>query len=166
MGDLQDRQEKPINPVNPDSEIQDPYTLEDYNRDMSEGMQGNYHALARIGLPKPKFDTGGIWFFLMLPVLFVWLFLVDPFHGWKRWRVVGLLLGALVAALMFVLLVFVGVQHEIGGQFGMAEDDATFLIIENIGAGGLAGVILFIWPRTIALILILAAVVSVIRVIF
>ncbi len=163
MKDINDKPVKPSDILNPNPETHEQYTLQDYNQDMTEVAQGNYGALARIGLPKPKFDIGGIWFFIMLPVLLAWLLIVDPFNGWVRWRVIGLLLGVAVTLIIFGVLVFVGVQQELGEPFGLSENSPAFLLLENIGAAGLATAVLFIWPRTIALLLVIAAVISLIR---
>jgi len=64
---------------------------------------------------------------------------------------------------MFVLMVFTGVQYELGGQFGLAEDSEAFVLLQTIGTGGIAAVIFFLWPRTIILLAVIVGAISAIR---
>jgi hypothetical protein len=148
-----------MNDPNSDQE----FSVEQYYRDMDKILKGEYVDISRIGLPRPGIDASGIMFILMIPVMFVWLVFKDPFYGWIRLRKIGMALALLFTLTMFALLVFVGVQHEIGGKYGLAEDSPTFVLIENMGAGGLAGIIFLLWPRTILLIAAVVGVISAIN---
>ncbi|MGD8583396.1 MAG: hypothetical protein PVG12_06470 [Gammaproteobacteria bacterium] len=142
----------------PDSE--EKFSVEQYYRDMDKIQKGGYVDLSRLGLPKHNFNVAGLTFILMIPVMFAWLVLVDPVYGWNRIRKTGMALTVMFTLVMFALLVFVGVQDEIGGQYGLAEDSPTFALMENMGAGGLAGVIFLLWPRTIILVVAVVGVIA------
>jgi len=142
---------------------QDPnerFSPEELQRDMDAIASGKFVDLSRVGLPKYQFDPDVVRFLLAIPLFFLWLAVKDPFCGWNRWRAAGVVLGVLTTAAMFAALVLTSVQHELGGPFGLAEDSQTFLLLQNIGTGGLAAVIFFLWPRTIILITAVFAVLS------
>jgi len=145
---------------------QDPneqFSPEEFQRDMDRLVSGRSLDFSRIGLPKHDFDGDGLRFLLAIPVFLVWLAVKDPFHGWNRWRVAGVVLALLTAATMFALMVFTGVQYELGGQFGLAEDSEAFVLLQTIGTGGIAAVIFFLWPRTIILLAVVVGAISAIR---
>lgn len=142
----------------PDSD--EKFSVRQYHRDMDKVMKGEYVDLGRLGLPKYSIDSSGVMFLLMIPVMFLWLVFKDPFHGWIRPRKIAMFIAILFTLTMFALMVFVGVQYDLGGRFGLAADSPGFLLMENMGTGGLAGVIFLLWPRTIILVLAVAAVIS------
>ena len=141
-----------------DPETERPYTAEDYHDDMKNIMEGRvnpFHPFTAIGLPKPRMDVSGVTFLLAIPVFAFMIFIMDPFYGWKRWRFIGIVSSLIVTAVMFVLLVFTGVV------FNLAEDGTAVHVMETIGTAGLAGTLIFIWPRTSVILLALAIVLSI-----
>ena len=142
----------------PDSDSK--FSIGQYHRDMDKVIKGEYVDLSRLGLPKPGIDASGIMFILMIPVMFAWLIIKDPFYGWIRLRKIGMALTLIFTLVMFTLLVFVGVQHEIGGRYGLAENSPPFILMESMSAGGLAGIIFLLWPRTIILIVAMVGIIS------
>lgn len=143
-----------------DSDSDDKFSVRQYHRDMDKVMKGEYVDLGRLGLPKYSIDSSGLMFLLMLPVMFLWLVFKDPFYGWIKPRKIAMFMAILFTLVMFALMVFVGVQYDLGGRFGLSADSPGFLLMENMGAGGLAGIIFLLWPRTIILVMFVVGVIS------
>lgn len=97
-----------------DSDSDDKFSVRQYHRDMDKVMKGEYVDLGRLGLPKYSIDSSGLMFLLMLPVMFLWLVFKDPFYGWIKPRKIAMFMAILFTLVMFALMVFVGVQYDLG----------------------------------------------------
>ena len=135
------------------------YTVEDYFQDMSDILEGRTPKGAP-GVPRPRFDVSGLQFLLMIPFKIFWVFAKDPFTGWGRRRYIGLGISVAVILVAFILSVAIEVLFRLGEEHFIIDS------LLNLGSFGLIGFLVFIWPRTFVLILLLAIVISVISWIF
>ncbi|MGD2118341.1 MAG: hypothetical protein PVG66_08290 [Chromatiales bacterium] len=129
------------------------YTVEDYFLDMNAILEGRKH-IADIGVPKLRYDVSGVIAILSIPIFIISVFIKDPFSWWKPWRVKGLAISAAISLVMLILSVAGGVV------FGLAEDSFVIDWLLNFGAAGLFGIFVFIWPRTLILLVLLAVVIA------
>ena len=153
MNDQNNKSYDPESKLGYNPETHREYTVYDYYEDMKMIMTG--HMPKRpMGLPVPYMDVSGITFLLMIPVFLFLIFIKDPFYDWKRWRVIGLIISAVAILLMLALSVVLSVV------FNLPEDHFFIELLVNVGAAGLLGAIVFIWPRTTVLLLLFAIVIS------
>jgi hypothetical protein len=139
-------------PTNASPAAQDAYHREMARRNRAPLVPG-------FSIPRPSIDAGGLGFLLLVPVFVAYWLVMDLVTGWRWWRVVAILAGVAVAGLAMAL----GIQAELAGggwfdhvaaRLGVTRED----LVVNVGAGGVAGVLVFLFPRTFLILGILTAV--------
>jgi hypothetical protein len=154
MSNNQNIQDELENKLGYNPETHRAYTVDDYFKDMNDIMAGR-KLVTDIGVPKPRFDVSALRLFILFPIFMLAVFVKDPFCDWKRWRVIGALGSLLLTLLVFVAYVVVGVF------FDLSDDSAPMNMMLNFATAGAFGIIIFVWPRTSFLLLLLAVIISI-----
>ena len=113
--------------------------------------------LPRVGFTPESVQGGLLWIFL-IPVWIVFLVFADLVRGWRWWRVLGVLFGILIAGLalasgIYAEVVSPALLDSIGERFGTNREDT----IVGISAGGIVCSLVFCFPRTTLVLVVLVA---------
>jgi len=132
-----------------------PAAQQAYHRELSRMHRP---LLPGFSIPRPQMDAEALGCFLIVPAYVAYWLLMDLARGWRWWRVLGVLAGIGVAAAAMAG----GLHAEFHGSGVLADLAARFgvdveTMAVNIGAGGLSCVVVFLFPRTIVLVVLLGA---------
>ena len=140
----------------------DPFHIRDEQTEYADKVDRILKSKTGLVLPRfgftPENVQGGLLWIVLIPVWIVLLVLADLVRGWRRWRVLGVLFGIVIAGLalaggIFAEVVSPTLLDSVGERFGTTREDTMIGII----AGGIACSLMFCFPRTTLVLIVLVA---------